>query len=251
MFCHSCGNQVSDNASFCTKCGAQLDAPTNLAAQPQSANGQPIQQVPLQPQASGNGKRIVPIVALVVVAVVAVAVAAAVLTGGFGMAGKSSGIEEASSASESASSSLESDPSTADESEPADELDSGLGASTSKPLKGKELSERAKEIAMAALTNAKSTGSGMRWTGSSVSDYISPDKIGIDDDHLNRLASHDYMVIAKSCKLLENDTEGGRFCVEVVYEKSLDANGKNVQANTAEVGLWLDGNGLAITLTVR
>lgn len=251
MFCHSCGNQVSDNASFCAKCGAQLDAPANPAAQPQSANGQPIQQVPLQPQASGNGKRIALVVALVAVAVVAVAVAAAVLTGGFGMTGKSSGSEKVSSTSESASSSLVSEPSTTDESKPADKFDSGLGTSTSKPLKGKELSERAKEIAMAALTNAKSTGSGMRWTGSDISSYISPNKVGIDEDYLKRLDSRDYMVIAKSCELLENDTEAGKFRVQVVYEKSLDADGKNVQANIAEVGLWLDGNGLAMSLSVR
>ena len=251
MFCHSCGNQVSDNASFCTKCGAQLDAPTNSAAQPQSANGQPIQQVPPQPQVGGNGKRTAPVVALVVVAVIAAVVAAAVLTGGFGMAGKSNGNGESSSASDSASSSLVSDPSTTDESEPADEFDSGLGASTSKPLKGKELSERAKEIAMAALTNAKSTGNGMRWTGSDISSYISPNKVGIDEDHLKRLDSRDYMVIAKSCELLENDTEAGKFRVQVVYEKNLDADGKNVQANIAEVGLWLDGNGLAMSLSVR
>ena len=262
MYCPSCGKQNEDGARFCPYCGAQIAAPP--AAQPQS---QTLQHTASEPRPNGKGKPIAIAVASVVVAIAVAAVA----IGGFGMAGKSDdGSESTSSASQSASfgdvsesadapgsdSSTATDPGSespaASAPQQPPESDSGIAQGPSKPKTGQDYVNRAEEIAMATFTNAEPNGSGgMKWVGSDASSYISPNILGIDEDHLQRLGSKDYLVVAQSCELIENDGEARKYRVRVVYEQNLSADGTNVQANIAEVGIRLDDDGLATMLTVK
>ena len=261
MYCPSCGKQYEDGALFCTNCGAQVAVPSTAQAPQQTP-----QRMAAKPQSSGKGK---PIAFIAAAAVVVAIVVAAVATGGFGMMGKSSGdsesvpavgqSESASSVSEAADE-PESDSPAVTESDPGSpaasasqqptELDSDVAQGPSKPKTPQDYVSRAEEIAMATFTNAELGGGGMKWVGSDASSYISPNILGVDEDHLQRLGSKDYLVIAKSCELIENDGEARKYRIQVVYEQSLNADGTNVQANIAEVGIRLDGDGLATMLTV-
>lgn len=74
MFCHKCGNQLSDDAAFCPKCGTKL----NTNANEQSVSVQPKQQTdntaPVTPKKKKSKK--LPLIIAAVIAVVVIAVLA-------------------------------------------------------------------------------------------------------------------------------------------------------------------------------